>query len=152
MLEEIFKGYKKDRKNLILILQDIQNSLGYISTENMLRLADFLGIAASDVFGAVTFYKRFRSKPQGLYPVTVCLGTACHLAGGQLILEAFERELNIKTGEVAEDKVFGLDHAACFGCCTKAPVVDIKGDLYPRMSPGKVEEVLVNLKDEISST
>lgn len=152
MLEEILTRYKGDRKDLILILQDLQNSLGYISAENMLRIAGFLGITPVDVYGAVTFYKRFRNKPQGLYPVTICLGTACHLAGGQLILEAFERELNIKVEEVSEDKVFSLDHAACFGCCTRAPVVDIKGKLYPQMSPAKVEEVLVNLKDEISST
>lgn len=152
MLEEILGRYQKDRKNLILILQDIQFSLGYISNENMLRLAEFLDMPPSEVFGAVTFYKRFKRKPQGLYPITVCLGTACHLAGGQLIIEAFERELNIKVGEVTEDKLFSLDHASCFGCCTKAPVVEIKGKLYPQMSPGKVEEVMVNLKNEISGT
>jgi NADH:ubiquinone oxidoreductase subunit E len=78
--------------------------------------------------------------------VRVCLGTACHLAGGQFVLEAMARELKVEIGGTTEDREFDLDRVACIGCCALAPVVTIGPDTYPRMTPPRVEEVLVSIK------
>ena len=133
-------------RHLIDILQDIQSRLGYLSGEAMLEVARFLDIPASSVWGVATFYNQFRFTPPGKRPVRVCLGTACHLAGGQLVLEAMARELKLEIGGTSEDREFDLDRVACIGCCALAPVVTIGQSVYPKMTPPKVEEVLVSIK------
>ncbi len=145
-LADILEPSKRDRRFLISLLQEIQQRLGYLPEDAMLALADFLGVPGSTVYGVATFYNQFRFAPQGKHQVKVCMGTACHLAGGQLVLEAMSRELQVDVGGVTPDRTFGLERVACVGCCALAPVVVINGAVYPRMSPPKVEEVLVNIK------
>jgi NADH-quinone oxidoreductase subunit E len=102
-----------------------------------------MGMKPIDVWGVVTFFNQFRLTPLGKNHVKVCMGTACHLAGGRLVLEALERELNIKVGKTSEDGHFSLERVACIGCCMLAPVTVIKDKIYPKMSPMKVEESLI---------
>ena len=149
LVKDFLHSYERNRKNLIIILRELQDKQGYLSTEALLEVSEHLDLSPSEVFGIATFYKRFRTRPVGYFPITVCLGTACYLAGGKLVLEAFERELEIKEGGITEDKAFSLSSAACFGCCTQAPVVNIKGKIYPKLTPAKVEEVLINLKNDL---
>jgi NADH-quinone oxidoreductase subunit E len=145
-LAEILTKSKKDRRHLISLLQQVQHKLGYISKEAMLAIADFLEIPESTVYGIATFYNLFRFTPLGKHPVKVCMGTACHLAGGRLVLEAMSRELDIQVGGITPDQEFSLDRVACVGCCALAPVVVVSDSVYPRMTPPKVEEVLVTIK------
>jgi NADH-quinone oxidoreductase subunit E len=146
---EILGRYKKEKKNLIPLLQEAQTRLGYLPKQALKEIANFLRMSDVEVWGVATFYNQFRFVPLGRYHTTVCMGTACHLAGGQLILEALERELNIKVGETSEDGNFSLERVACIGCCMLAPVVVIKGKIYPKMTPFKVEESLIAYKQEI---
>jgi len=145
-LEEILTPDRKERHRLIFILQEVQRRLGYLPKEAMLKIASFLEIPGSTVWSIASFYNQFRFIPPGKYAVSVCMGTACHLAGGKLVLEAMARELDIEVGEVTEDREFSLDRVACIGCCALAPVVTIGDSVYPRMTPPKVEEVLVSIK------
>jgi NADH-quinone oxidoreductase subunit E len=145
-LADILIESKKDRRHLISLLQQVQRKFGYISKKAMLTIADFLEIPESTVYGIATFYNQFRFTPLGKYPVKVCMGTACHLAGGRLVLEAMARELDIQVGGITPDQEFSLDRVACIGCCALAPVVVINDEVYPRMTPPKVEEVLVTIK------
>jgi NADH-quinone oxidoreductase subunit E len=147
-IDEILGRYKKERKNLVPLLQEVQTRLGYLSRKTLQAIADFLKIPDVEVWGVATFYNQFRFVPLGKYHTTVCMGTACHLAGGRLILEALERELNIKVGETAEDGKFSLERVACIGCCMLAPVVVIKDRIHPKMTPFKVEEALIQYKEE----
>jgi len=144
-LAEILTPDKKERRRLIYLLQEVQWKLGYIPKEAMLRIANFLGIPGSAVYSIATFYNQFRFTPLGKYPVNVCMGTACHLAGGKLVLEAMARELDIEVGGITENQEFSLDRVACIGCCALAPVVTIGDTVYPRMTPPKVEEILVSI-------
>jgi NADH-quinone oxidoreductase subunit E len=145
-LSDILKPDKKNRRHLIYLLQAVQQKSGYLSKEAMLAIADFLEIPGSTVYGIATFYNQFRFTPLGKHPVKVCMGTACHLAGGKLVLEAMARELDIEVGGITPDHEFSLDRVACVGCCALAPVVAIGDSIYPRMTPPKVEEVLVTVK------
>jgi len=157
-LQEALTPDRKERKNLISLLQEIQENLGYLPREAMTELAKFLEIPAVRVYSVATFYNQFRFTPIGKYPAQVCLGTACHLQGGKLILQEFERQLGIKVGETSEDGNFSLERVACMGCCMLAPVVRIGdrtpavkiGDkIYPKMTPFKVDEASVSYKQEI---
>jgi NADH-quinone oxidoreductase subunit E len=157
-LGEVLTPDKKEKKNLISLLQEIQEKLGYLPKEAMRAVASFLEMPAAEVYSVATFYNQFRLTPIGSYPIQVCLGTACHLRGGELILKEFERKLGIKVGETSEDGNFSLERVACVGCCMLAPVVKI-GDrtptikignkIYSKMTTFKVDETLVPYKQEI---
>lgn len=145
-IEKILTLYTPERENLLLVLQQIQEKLGFISKEMMEDVANFFNISPSEVYSLVTFYKKFRRNPPGEYPITVCLGTACYLAGGELVLSALERELDIKLGETTGDGLFSLEKAACFGCCNFAPVIKIKEKILPKVTLSQIEEIIVNLR------
>jgi NADH-quinone oxidoreductase subunit E len=145
---EILDHHKKQKKDLIPILQEVQTKLGYLPREALQQIAQLLGMGAVEVWGVATFYNQFRFVPLGKYHTAVCMGTACHLAGGRQILDALERELSIKVGETAEDGKFSLERVACIGCCMLAPVVVINDKIHPKMTPFKVEEALIPYKQE----
>jgi len=149
-IEQILAEYSPERENLVIVLQEIQEKAGFISKEAMEKVAAFFSLHATDVYSLVTFYKKFRRTPPGIYPITVCLGTACYLAGGELVLSALERELEIKLGETTSDGLFSLEKAACFGCCHFAPVIKVKEKIFPKVSSSQVEEIIVNLKGTVS--
>lgn len=147
-IAEILDRYQGKREDLIPLLQETQRRLGYLPRKALQEVADFLKISDVEVWGVATFYNQFRFVPLGKYHTMVCMGTACHLAGGRLISEALERELGIKVGQTAEDGSFSLERVACIGCCMLAPVVVIKDRIHPRMTPFKVEEALIPYKQE----
>jgi len=147
-LSETLSSYSKEKRKLIPLLQEIQTKLGYLPKEVMQEIASFLGVSEIEVYGVATFYNQFRFTPLGKHHTRVCMGTACHLAGGKLVLEALERELEIKVGETSEDGEFSLERVACVGCCMLAPVMLIGDEVRPRMTPFKVEEALVPYKAE----
>jgi len=132
------------KENLIPILQALQTGLGYIPQAAMKEVASFLGIPSGEIFGVVTFYNQFRLIPPGKHSIKVCLGTACHVKGGNIILEEWERRLSIKEGEVTDDREFSLDRVACVGCCALAPVVLADDEVHGNMSPSAVNGILLN--------
>ncbi|MGQ9648164.1 MAG: NADH-quinone oxidoreductase subunit NuoE family protein [Thermodesulfobacteriota bacterium] len=147
-LSPILERYRGERKGLIPALLEIQREFGYLPKEAMLKVADGLGMRPVEVWGVATFFNHFRLTPLGKNHVKVCMGTACHLAGGRLVLEALERELKIKVGETSSDGEFSLERVACIGCCMLAPVAVIKDKIYPKMSSFKVEEALIPYRQE----
>jgi len=146
-LSAILEKHGKENK-LIPLLLEIQKGLGYLPKEGLRKVATLLGKRPIDVWGVATFFNQFRHTPLGRHHIKVCMGTACHLAGGQAVLEAFERETDIKVGETTPDGSFSLDRVACIGCCMLAPVVMIKDRIFPRMSPFKTEESLIPYRGE----
>lgn len=147
-LFNILERHREECNGLIPILLEIQKEFGYLPKEAMLGVAEFLGMKPTEVWGVATFFNQFRLTPLGKNHVKVCMGTACHLAGGRLVLEALGRELKIKVGETSDDGHFSLERVACIGCCMLAPVTVIKDKIYPKMSPFKVEESLIPYRRE----
>jgi len=147
-LSRLLEKHRGERNGLIPILLEVQKEFGYLPKEAMLAVARFLGMEPTDIWGVATFFNQFRLTPLGKNHVKVCLGTACHLAGGRLVLEALERELKIKVGETSDDGQFSLERVACIGCCMLAPVTVIKDKIHPKMSSFKVEESLIPYRQE----
>jgi NADH-quinone oxidoreductase subunit E len=150
-LQTILEKYKNEGKVLIPILLEIQKEFGYLPKEAMLKVAEFGGMKPVEVWGVATFFNHFRLTPLGKNHVKVCMGTACHLAGGRLVLEALERELKLKVGETSSDGEFSLERVACIGCCMLAPVAVIKEKIYPKMSSFKIEESLIPYRQKEST-
>ena len=139
---------EKDRSKLIPILQLVQQKFAYLPGEAIHLVADHLDISSSEVYGVATFYNQFRFNPPGKNPVKVCLGTACHVKGGDIILENFERKLEIKEGETTPDREFSVDRVACVGCCALAPVVVVGETVHGHMQPSKVEGLVLRTQLE----
>ena len=138
----------KGRGDLIPILQIIQGRMAYLPPEAIVMAADHLGISPSEVYGVATFYNQFRFNPPGRNPVKVCLGTACHVKGADIILENFERKLDIKEGETTPDREFSIERVACVGCCALAPVASVGDTIHGHMAPSKVEGLILRIHVE----
>jgi NADH-quinone oxidoreductase subunit E len=142
---QALSGFNRKRANLIPVLQQVQGRLGYLPREAMTAIAEYLKIPAIDVYGVVTFYNQFRLNPPGRHSVRVCLGTACHMKGGYITLDAWKRRLKINPRETTPDREFDLDTVACVGCCTMAPVTVVDNKPEAQVEPTKVDGLLLAL-------
>jgi NADH-quinone oxidoreductase subunit E len=141
---KVLAGFSRERSNLIPILQKVQAKLGYLPREAMQEIAEYLDVPAVDVFGVVTFYNQFRLNPPGKHSVRVCLGTACHMKGGYITLDAWKRRLGIGPKQTTDDREFDLDTVACVGCCTMAPVTVVDGKPEGKVEPTRVDGILLS--------
>ena len=146
--KQIINGFGRKRKNLIPILQKVQGRLGYLPREAMLEIAQFLDIPDIDVYSVATFYNQFRFNPPGKHSIRVCLGTACHMKGGYITLDAWKRRLGIDRGETTADREFDLDTVACVGCCAMAPVTVVDNKPQAKVEPTKVDGILLSFELE----
>lgn len=137
-----------DREKLIPILQGVQEKLGYLPKESMKLIAKALEIPAVEVYEVATFYNQFRLNPPGKHQVKVCMGTACHMTGGNIIMESFERRLEIKEGETTPDREYSLERVACVGCCALAPVVVVDDKVEAKVRPTRVDGILLGFEME----
>ncbi len=146
---QVLDGYRREKPNLIPILQKIQGKLGYLPRAALQEIADYLDIAAVEVYEVATFYNQFRFNPPGKHSVKVCLGTACHMKGGHITLEAWQRRLNIKTRQTTPDGEFDLDTVDCVGCCHLAPVTVVDGKPEGKVEPTRVDGILLSFGIEV---
>ncbi len=145
---ERLETFPKERGNLIPILQMMQEKLAYLPSLAIAMVAEYLGMTASEVYGVATFYNQFRFQPPGRNPIKVCLGTACYVKGGDIILENFERKLEIREGDTTPDREFSIERVACVGCCALAPVAIAGETLHGHMQPSKVEGLVLRIRME----
>jgi len=147
-LDELLSPYSGERGDLIPILQEVQEKFGYLPREVMQKIAKFLSLPESTVYGVSTFYAQFKFVPTGKRIVKVCRGTACHVRGAGRILGAIERQLGIKPGETTDDLEYTLETIACFGSCALAPVIVIDKNVYGRMTTTKVGQILADIEKQ----
>jgi len=141
-VDEIINKYEGGRESLVPILQGITNEFNWLPQDMLMRVSEVKQIPIEHILRIATFYKAFSLKPRGEHIVTVCMGTACHVKGAPRILERFERDLKIKTGETTSDMKFTLEAVRCIGCCGLSPVITIGEDLYGKLSPAKAAKIL----------
>jgi len=141
-LESLLSSYDRRCENLIPVLQDVQNQLGFLSEEAVSEVAEYLALSPNDVYGVATFYAQFRFHPPGKNHIKVCLGTACHVRRSALILEKLTKMLHIGPGETTQDLEHSLESVACFGSCALAPVVVMNDKVFGRMTPRKTETLI----------
>lgn len=134
---------------LIPLLQSAQDTYGYISEKAIDYISHVTGIPSSDIYGVVTFYAQFRTKPLGKYVIKVCNGTACHVNGAKSITDTINDELNIDYDETSDEGAFSLLSVACIGCCSLAPVITINEETYGRLTPAKLRKILRSYKQKV---
>ena len=141
-IEAILEKYSVSRGGLISILQGIQSKYGYLPEKSLNIVSEKTGRSLVDIYGVATFYKSFRLKPRGKHLISVCLGTACHVRGGPVIAEEFERQLEIKAGETTPDKEFTLQAVNCLGACALGPIVVVDGHYFSNVNTTKVKQII----------
>jgi NADH-quinone oxidoreductase subunit E len=141
-LDKVLASYTGTKSELIPILQQVQEVLGYLPEEAMSRIARATGVPECTVFGVATFYAQFKFVPLGRKVIKVCRGTGCYVKGSPRILDELEKLLGIKDGETTHDMEYSLETVACFGSCALAPVMVVNDRVYGRVTPDKVKEIL----------
>jgi NADH-quinone oxidoreductase subunit E len=141
-LQNIIDKYASEKGALVPLLQEVQKNLGYISESAVTLISRAMLISESEIYGVASFYAQFRFTEPAKHNIKVCLGTACHVRGGEPILNALENELGVGVGEITPDKQFEMERVACVGCCALAPVIVVDNEVYGRMVRKKTKEVL----------
>ena len=142
-IAKIMKRYSgSGRDSLIPLLQDVQEVEGYLSRERIEEIGELLKLPTGKIYGVATFYNQFRFKAQGHYHVQVCRGTACHVKGSAAVLDAIEKDLNIKAGETDRKGDFSLEVVACIGACGLAPVISVNGEFHAGVEPKAIAGIL----------
>ena len=146
-LSGILKKYGKDKSQLVSILQDIQTEYNYLPREALEKLSKKMDIPQSQIYSMATFFRAFSLKKRGKHIVNVCLGTACHVRGAELIVESLERQLGIGRGQTTQDLNYTLESVNCMGCCATGPVVKIGEEYFGHMTNDKVEPMLKKFQE-----
>ena len=141
-LQEIIEKYKNIEGALIPVLHEAQDVYGYLPMSVQKKISEEMNIPLSEIYGVVTFYTQFTLKPKGKYKVNVCMGTACYVKGAKAVYERLQKELNVKPGDTTEDKKFTLMGTRCLGCCGLAPVLTVDEDVYGRLTPDDIPDIL----------
>lgn len=136
------------RDSLIPILQEIQESEGFLSEKSVVKVGEYLKIPTSQIFGVATFYNQFRFEPQGKNHVQICRGTACHVLGSATVLTELEKHLKIKAGQTTRDGLFSIEVVACIGACGLAPVISVNGEFHAKVTSESMKTIIDSYKKE----
>jgi len=145
-IDTIIKQYRGNESAILAILQDIQSKEKYLPKEALEEVSQKMHIPMTQVFRIATFYNALSIKPRGRHKVDVCLGTACHVRGGNKIIDKLSRDLGIQVGETTKDKRFTLESVRCVGCCSLGPVMVVDGNVFGRLTQEKVPGLLKEFK------
>jgi len=146
LFQAIVREYPRKQESLIPIFQDLQGAFGYLSSEVLASMADYLHLPMSTVYGVATFYTQLHLERSGRHKITICEGTACHVRGATEIIRAVTAMLGIGPGDTTDDFEFSVESVACFGSCALAPVMVVNDKVYGNMTPGRAVEILEGLQ------
>jgi NADH-quinone oxidoreductase subunit E/NADP-reducing hydrogenase subunit HndA len=151
-IKEVCKSFDNNEHELINVLHQVQNKLGYLPAEVQELIAKELNMSAAKVYGVVTFYSYFTMLPKGEHPISVCMGTACYVRGAEQVLDELKRNLKIEVGETTADGLFSLSALRCVGACGLAPVVLVGDKVHGRVAPTDVKNILAEYKEGCLTT
>ncbi|MDF2839718.1 MAG: dehydrogenase [Clostridia bacterium] len=141
-LESIINEHKNQQGALMPVLNETQELFGYLPEEAQKRISEELDISMAEIYGVATFYSRFTLKPRGKHTIGVCLGTACYVKNAQEIIDRIKKEIKISAGETTDDGLFTLEATRCIGCCGLAPVMTVGEDVYGKIVPEDVTDII----------
>lgn len=143
-IDEIVARHKGKKGPIKLMLHDVQNELGYIPFDAMVKIADACGESVAKVYGVVTFYTQFTTEPKGKHVINICMGTACYVKGAQQLLDKMCEICDCKVNSTSDDGLFSIDATRCLGACGLAPVMIIDGKVHGNITDLSSMELLIN--------
>lgn len=145
-LKEYIDSTRGSQGGLMQTLHKAQNIFGYLPIEVQKFISQEMDIPLAEIYGVATFYTQFSIEPKGKHKIGVCLGTACYVKGSQLVLDKLSKELGIKVGNTTEDNLFTLEATRCLGCCGLAPVMIIDDEVYGKIDPKNIPDIIAKYK------
>jgi NADH-quinone oxidoreductase subunit E len=142
----IIEKHGYEESSLIAILQDIQSTFDYLPQKALREVSKGINIPLSRIYAIATFYKAFNLRPRGRHSIHVCLGTACHVRGGQRVLEYLERKLGVTSGGTTEDLTFNLERVNCLGACAMGPMMVVDRKYMGKVKLDKIDSILKRYK------
>lgn len=139
--------WKTKPGSLIMILHKIQETFSYIPREAAEKMSRMVGIPLARVYGVITFYHYFKTTKPGKFKISVCLGTACYLKGGQDLIDEARNILSLEIDGVTEDGLFSIDPVRCVGCCGLAPVITIGNDVYGKVTADQLPDIIAKYQN-----
>lgn len=147
LIKDICAEFENQENELINVLHKVQGKLGYLPAEVQEIIAKELNASVAKVYGVVTFYSFFTMIPQGEFPISICMGTACYVRGAEQVLSEFKRQLKVEVGESTEDGKFSINCLRCVGACGLAPVVTVGEKVFGRVAPSQVKEIIAEYRE-----
>ncbi len=150
MYQEIFKKYRPTKDNLIYILHDIQDNdpHNYVSEEAVQSVSEYLKVPVNHIYGVLTFYTMYSTKPRGKNVIRLCESPPCFIKGCDNILNKLKETLGVESGETTTDGLFTLELCACLGLCGNAPVMMINDEFYGDLTEDKAETIINTIREE----
>ena len=140
--------WRNEPGNLIMILHRVQQEHGFVPREIALLLAHELDVPLAKIYGVITFYHFFKLEKPGRNQISVCMGTACYLRGGEDLIQELENLLGIGVNAVTDDGEFSVEAVRCVGCCGLAPVLTVNGEVYGKVTKAQLPDILAKHRDE----
>jgi len=146
IIDNILEKYKDIAGATMVVLNSLQEAIGFISPAMQVYVAEKLEEPISRIHGVVSFYSFFTTTPRGKHTIKFCVGTACYVGGIEQIIEKAKQILGIEPGETTEDGLITLELCRCVGACSQAPVVVVDDDVHGRVKPNKFPKVIQDIK------
>jgi NADH-quinone oxidoreductase subunit E len=147
-IDDWLSRYPEDRKQsaVLAALRAVQHEDGYLSTEKMDAVADYLGIPDIAVYEVASFYSMYSLKPVGRHTIAVCTNVSCMLCGADDIVDYLENKLGVKTGESTSDgKYYLKQEEECLAACCGAPMMQVDHVYYEQLTPERINKILDDL-------
>ncbi|HNU78000.1 MAG: NADH-quinone oxidoreductase subunit NuoE [Prolixibacteraceae bacterium] len=146
-IKEVCMSFGNQEGELINVLHQVQDKLGYLPAEVQELVAQELNMSVAKVYGVVTFYSYFTMIPKGEFPISICMGTACYVRGAEQVLSEFKRQLKVEVGQTTPDGKFSLSCLRCVGTCGLSPVIMVGEKVYGRVSPQQVKQIIAEYQE-----
>ncbi len=150
LIKDICAEFENKESELINVLHKVQGKFGYLPAEVQEVIAKELKMGVAKVYGVVTFYSFFTMIPQGEFPISICMGTACYVRGAEQVLAEFKRQLKVEVGESTDDGKFSINCLRCVGACGLAPVVTVGGKVFGRVAPNQVKKIIAEYREGVA--
>ena len=147
-LMAFIEEWKKKPGNLIMVLHKVQEELGYLPRQAVIKVSEILEVPLAKVYGVITFYHFFKIKKPGKYNIQVCMGTACYLKGGEDLIQELETLLGVPINQVTDDGLFSVESVRCVGCCGLAPCLVAGGEVFGKLNKDALPAIVAKLKNQ----
>lgn len=148
IIDSILENNRNRPGATMVILNELQSKIGFISAEMQQYVARKLHVPVSQIHGVVSFYSFFTTTPRGKHTVKFCMGTACYVGGTDQLIEKVKQVLKIKPGETTPDGKITVEICRCVGACSQAPVIVVDEDVQGRVKPSKIQQIVRSLQEE----
>lgn len=148
LIDEILSANEHRPGAAMVVLNDLQNRIGHISLPMQAYVARKLKLSMSAIHGVVTFYSFFTTRPRGRHTLKLCMGTACYVGGTPQLIDKAKQLLNVKPGETTADGALTLELCRCVGACSQAPVATVDDEVFGRLRPNKLQQLLRRYQGE----